>query len=115
MLIQLIIARFVPVVGDMTSILATPVMIFKCVVCQYCLGADQNASENIRFLALPHIRSKVGGWDSRRNSDSIRAVGVIDTSGINDKTRGCNTLVYTSANAKHPYKGLERTFVVNPG
>ena len=84
---------------------------FKCVVCQYCAGADQNASENIRFLALPHIRSKVGGQDSRRTVDACTNYGA----SIDDKTRGCNTLAYTSAHAKHPFEGLERTFVVNPG
>ena len=87
---------------------------FKCVVCQYCLGADENASENIRFLALPHValHSKVGGQDSRRTINACTNYGA----SIDDKTRGCNTLAYTSMNAKHPFDGQKkRTFVVNPG
>ena len=84
---------------------------FKCVVCQYCIGADQNASENIRFLALPHIRSRVGGWDSRRTINACTNYGA----SINDKTRGCNVPAYTDMNAKHPLDCQKRTFVVNPG
>ena len=89
---------------------------FKCIVCQYCLGADQNASENIRFLALPHvalpIRSKVGGQDSRRTID---ACTTSYGARVDDKTRGCSVSAYTDMNAKHPLDGQKRTFVVNPG